>query len=193
MPVDDRVFEHRVDAAGVIRHVNDSWLQFALENGADGLGADAVIGMSLFDYIADPTTRHLYDLLHRRVLRSERTVTVPYRCDSPTLRRFMEMELCASAGLLVYRNRVVRLEERAAVELWDPEIERQGSAVRSCGWCKKLPLPDGRWLEVEEAVAELGLLEAPRPPPITHGICPVCERLVRADIPAESAGGSVAQ
>ena len=177
---DSREFVYLVDATGTIRYVNEAWVDFAAENGASHLDIEAVTNTSLFDYIEDRTTRQLYDVLHNRVLKTRGPVRIPFRCDSPTRRRLMEMELRMEDGLIGYHNRVLRLEERDPVPLWDPERARNGTPIRACGWCKKLPTPDGRWLEAEDAIRELDLFESADLPPISHGICPACELLVRS-------------
>jgi len=47
-----------------------------------------------------------------------------------------------------------------------------------CSWCKRVPDGSGRWLEVEEAVAELGLMAGPHLPRVSHGICPACGKAI---------------
>lgn len=54
------------------------------------------------------------------------------------------------------------------------EVERTDAMLIMCGWCKKVALPDDRWVEVEEAVKVLQLFDAPRLPRISHGICREC-------------------
>lgn len=46
--------------------------------------------------------------------------------------------------------------------------------VALCSWCKQVRGDDGRWREVEEAMAE-GLLDRDHPPAISHAACPSCE------------------
>jgi hypothetical protein len=48
-----------------------------------------------------------------------------------------------------------------------------------CGWCDRF-LVDGEWVEVEEAVARLGLFELPKLPSIDHGVCPDCTEMLLA-------------
>jgi hypothetical protein len=48
-----------------------------------------------------------------------------------------------------------------------------------CGWCDRF-LVDGEWVEVEEAVARLGLFQLPEMPAISHGVCPDCTEMLIA-------------
>jgi hypothetical protein len=47
-----------------------------------------------------------------------------------------------------------------------------------CSWCRRVRLDAARWVEVEDAVAELRLFEDVRPPQISHGVCPICVPLL---------------
>jgi hypothetical protein len=43
-----------------------------------------------------------------------------------------------------------------------------------CSWCKQVRLAEAVWVEVEEALVQLGLLELESLPQITHGACQAC-------------------
>jgi hypothetical protein len=62
-----------------------------------------------------------------------------------------------------------------------------------CGWCKRTQLPTGRWVEIEEAVEELGLFEDSPLPGVTHGICLPCHEAMdrMLDDAAVGAAGTV--
>ncbi|MDQ2669268.1 MAG: hypothetical protein M3Y31_01410 [Gemmatimonadota bacterium] len=171
---------YELDSDLRISSVDTGWSEFASTNAAPQLAAPAPVGQPLFSYIRDLTTVHLYRRLFDRVARTEQPVTFTFRCDAPALRRLLEMEIRpgAIAGLRL-QTRVVRLEPRVRVALLDPLIARTGAALRMCSWCKAVDA-DGRWCEVEEAVAHLRLFERERLPDITHGICPPCEARIEA-------------
>jgi len=50
-----------------------------------------------------------------------------------------------------------------------------GRLVRMCSWCKKIERNQA-WVKIEEAVEEVGLLDALHLSRITHTICPECYR-----------------
>ncbi len=48
-----------------------------------------------------------------------------------------------------------------------------------CGWCDRF-LVGEEWLEVEQAVARLGLFQRAEMPAISHDICPDCGEMLMA-------------
>lgn len=168
------VFIHTVDQNDLIIDVNDNWLRFAQENEAPHLSRQAVIGRSLWTFIAGLETRHIYQLLMRRVRQNQRPIVFTYRGDSPALRRYIQMEIVPAADeALEFRNYLLREEYRDHVRLLDPTAERDHELLRICSWCNRIRC-DETWLSVEEAVNYLGLFGASQLPQITHGICPDC-------------------
>ena len=174
-PTDPREFVHRVDTDGRITFVNDAWLAFAAENDWN-TSASEVLNSALMKYISDPETRHIYDLLMERVREDGYQVRFNYRCDSPDCRRFMEMRIHHDRVLdqVEYCSRVLNLEERDPVALFDSgPAEYSENVVTVCSWCKSVKV-DHIWVEIEQAVKRLGLFAAQVLPQISHGICPAC-------------------
>ncbi|MGC8827572.1 MAG: PAS domain-containing protein, partial [Anaerolineae bacterium] len=172
---DPRLFVYQIDAGDVITTVNDAWDEFALENEAPHLTGQGVIGRSLWDFIAGEETRHLYRILFQRVREGKRPISIPFRCDAPDCRRYMEMQMIPdNAGGITFANRVLRVERRPAVRLLEQGAPRSPDFVTMCGWCKRVRLPDDRWVEVEEAIRVLHLFDERAVPQISHGICPEC-------------------
>ena len=87
------VFEYQIDSNDVLVLVSDDWLAFARENGASELDAKFIIGRSLWDFIPDEPTQTLYRDVIATVRATDQPIVVPFRCDSPTLRRFMRLEV----------------------------------------------------------------------------------------------------
>lgn len=157
--------------------VNGGWREFARANGAAHL-AHAVVGTAVWEWMAGVEVEHLYRLLFARVRKTGRSVTIPFRCDSPDARRFMELEICAlPAGGLRCSARIERLEPRRSIPFLDSGVSRSDALVAICSWCKRVREGEDRWLEIEDASSRLGLLLPPFPG-ITHSICPQCVPLV---------------
>lgn len=172
-----RLFSHTIDFQDIIIAVNDAWLHFAQENAAPYLTREAVIGCSLWDFIAGLETRQIYQLLMRQVRQSQQRVVFTYRCDSPTIRRYLWMEIVPAPDLAIeYRSYVLREESRHHVRLLDVTAERNVDLLHMCSWCSRVRC-DEVWLPVEEAVKILGLFGSAELPQITHGICPDCALL----------------
>jgi hypothetical protein len=97
-PLDQRRFIWVIDGADKIVHVNDDWLAFAAENFTPQLTASVVLDQYIWRFIQGQETSYLYRQIFRRVRAGNSPVKIPFRCDSPDCRRFMEMELTLLPG-----------------------------------------------------------------------------------------------
>lgn len=163
---------YQIEAHDDITCVSDSWTVFAISNDAPNL-TEHVVGHSLWEFVSDGTTRQVYrDLLAR--VRGGRTVTFSYRCDSPSLRRYMRMTMTPRAHNGVgFDSLTLRTESRTPPMFMVPAVEECDALLRVCSWCKRVAVADD-WLEVEVAVERLGLFSNGSPVGITHGMCPAC-------------------
>jgi hypothetical protein len=178
------MFVHQIEADDTLSWVNDAWLQFARDNNATHLTREAILGRPLWDFITEATTRHFYQILVQRVRALARVIKLHYRCDSPEKRRFMRMEIHPwGEGRLQFRNWILREEIRPALELLAAPGDGSGRLITMCSWCKRVHNPAaGEWQEPEQAVRQMQLFNCATPPPITHGICPACEKALEAEI-----------
>jgi hypothetical protein len=152
--------------------VSDGWTAFALENSGHHLMPEAVVGKVLWEL--DPGSRALYGPLLSVVRTGQRPIVVPFRCDSPARRRWLQMELLPMAGAAVqFRSRTLRSSARRPVALIDLKTPRSAQLIVMCSWCKAVQVGTA-WLEVEAAMQRLRLLEQRVLPHVTHGICPAC-------------------
>jgi hypothetical protein len=138
-----------LDERDVIVDVNAAWNAFALQNGGILL-ADEVIGEKLTRFITGEPTRMYVRTVLEGVRTLGRPAVRPYRCDSPGLKRFMQMSVVPEAG-----NRL-RLEHRCLrVEGREPAVAvefRPGkSAVRSCSVCNRIE-HRGEWIEASQRI-----------------------------------------
>ena len=167
--------EYVLDSDDVIAEVSPAFLAFAQENDAPGLTASALIGAPIWNFVAGTPTREIYAACFERVRSTLRTVTLPFRCDSPTCRRIMELTVVPGAEQSIRLSAVLlRAETRLAVPLLDPRIERSGEILEACSFCRRIRIDDATWLDVEEAVGRLGLFDSPQLPMLSHGVCPAC-------------------
>jgi len=179
---DTRRFVYHVDRDNTIIRVNADWIAFAQENAAAHLDDTTVIGQSLLDYVTDRETRHLYALLLQKVRNAQASITLPFRCDSPSLRRYMELTLVPHINAGVeFDAQLIRIEPRPPMALLDPTQQRSEDFVVICSWCKRIRTPAG-WCEVEVAVRRLRLFDTAKLPALSHGICPSCQQMVRREL-----------
>lgn len=173
--------EYRIDREDRVVEVNEAWRRFALLNGGDELGH--ALGRSLWDAIDGAEVRFVWEELLRRARSVLRAIEIDYRCDAPAARRFMRMRLEARDDGSVYlrtwplavepRDEVRALERRAT-------IAARGALI-SCAWCRRVVSRD-RWLEIEDALAELGVAVDDDVPLVSHGICADCAARVEAKL-----------
>ena len=174
---------YRVDASDTITYVNPQWAKFARENDANSLAAASAVGRSLWDYVSGADTQQVYRHLFAEV-RAGRTITVPFRCDSPTLRRYQEMRLTPlREGGIECESRLLKQEVRdlGPLALLETGGTRSNVSITMCSWCKRVQDPVGTWLDLEKAVAVMQLLSTHPPPAVTHGICSSCRSSLMPD------------
>lgn len=177
---------YRLDQHDVITRVNTAWRTFAAANGAPALASSAV-GTSLWAHVSGTETRRLYESLHATVRATGRAVTLPYRCDAPDERRWMELTVRPlGGGQLQVVSALVRRAERTPVLLLDATVPRGDWPMLVCGWCSRVrtvaqaafgsavPAP---WVNVESVRA--GLTGATVLPRLMHDVCPDCVDEVR--------------
>jgi hypothetical protein len=182
---DRRTFLYRIDADNIITFVSPEWLAFAAENGAPHLVAPGVLGQPLKQFIADIQTQHLYNVLLTQVRTGRSEIRVPFRCDAPDQRRYMELVMRSWAGKgIEFRSHVLREEPRPSVKWLSADAARSDRMVRMCSYCKRVATPE--WVEVEEAISRLRLFEQDYLPQITHGICTDCHQQLQKTIAATS-------
>ena len=175
---DKRIFIHRIDSDDNIIFVNDNWLSFASENDAHDLLLKGVLNQSLWDFMADTDTHHLYRIILEKVRTHQLSLKFSFRCDSPVFRRFMELEVRPfQEDGVEFKSRVLKLESREPIKLLDAGTDRSSDVVKMCGWCKKV-YAETMWVEIEEAIERLNLFGISKPPQTTHGICPSCNENV---------------
>ncbi len=183
MNQDTREFSYTIDAGDRILSANQNWFAFALENGVSDLTEQNVIGRIIWDFISDGTTRHIFEVLFKKVRESGAEMKLPYRCDSPGCKRYMELTLIRRPqNIIEFRSRILREEIRQPVRLLENNINRSNERLVMCGWCKKVRMPDGTMVEAEEAVQILNLFDSPCLPHITHSICEPCGAMFERQI-----------
>jgi hypothetical protein len=164
--------------------IDAGWSEFALANGAPELTAPALLGRPLMSRIAGDSTAHLYETLFDKVRRTRRPIVVPFRCDAPTLRRFLELTIAPGSRGLRLTSTLLRTESRLRVSLLDARTPRGEEWIQMCSFCKHVKGPEG-WCEVEDAVVALHLFERDLVPTVSHGVCPACLQKALALIDAE--------
>lgn len=174
-----------LDAADTIVGVDEAWLQFARANQAPELTREAIVGRPLSTFITGLEMVELTALLTAAARKRGTAIAVPFRCDSPDVRRFMTMTLQAELrGGVRFEYRLDRVEPRTEGALFDRQAPRSEDLIRVCSWCGRIRHAEA-WNEVEQAIALGGyFVRGALIPKLSHGICDDCRSVLVA-----SAGG----
>jgi hypothetical protein len=166
---------YTIDDQDAMESVNPAWLAFAQENGAAELTREAVLGRPIWNFIEGRTTRQLYRELIHRVRHTGSALNVPFRCDSPTVRRYMRLEIEAlEAGRVQFACEIQRVQLRPYLAILDPQTPRSAGHLTICSCCKRVLLKDVGWLELEDALLRLKPLEEPKAPQLDYSLCDSC-------------------
>ncbi len=171
----EAVYTYKIDADDRIIEVDENWLEFAKANHTPELLDGSVIGQSIWRYIADTETRHLYQVMLDNVRMTQRNVSVPFRGDSPDCKRFMELKLSSLPGKAVlFTSTLVEAAPQAYMPLFDVTRERTSDSVQICSWCKAVKVSMQDWYNADEAVVALKLFGEDVMPEVEHSMCPSC-------------------
>ena len=174
---------YRIDRNDALVYADGAFRRFAASVGEPDLG-ERMLGQSLWDYIGDPELSALHLALISRA-RQGHEVTIRTRCDSESMARSVEITFVPQEdGAVELRCRLAGAELLNA-NLLPPSTGREGAMLRLCAWCYRGER-DG-WRDIEDVVTAQHLLERPRAPFITHGICEDCLAERHAELDATAA------
>lgn len=174
-----QIYRYDVDASDFIVWVDNLWLAFAKENGAPQLNVDSVLGHSLWDFVSGDVTRRLYSEIHTRVRSTGNSVVLPFRCDSPSLKRHMQLTITQREGLLRYESILLRAEPHGHFAALESERPRSECVLTMCSCCKRALLESLGWLDVEDFSARLRLFDSVEVPQLRYNVCPQCAQLMK--------------
>lgn len=179
-------FWYTIDSENKILSYSRNFEPFARTNGWHYF--ESITGKNLFDFIEGMEVQHIYKILFEFVRQGKSIGPIPFRCDSPSQRRYLELYLYPlPEGSINIVTRLLRTEHRKPVTALMPNIERSDEIIVMCSMCKKIKLEEGLWKEIEEALKILRLFDVPNPPRISHGLCEDCFANVMAEIKRQTA------
>jgi hypothetical protein len=167
---------YTLDPDDAITAVTGDWDRFALDNGGDESLSTKIIGRRLDHFISGDVTLMFVRTLLMSARTLKRTIQRPYRCDSPQLKRFMEMTIVPRGnGVLEVCHRQVRSEPYRYALTFTAAMPGAGSNfVKRCSLCQRIRVGD-RWSEVDDAVLEGRLQQgAAAKLAVLYGVCPDC-------------------
>lgn len=175
---------YTLDAENRIVATSPHWDDFALENDGPMACAAQVMYRNVLDFVTGDELRMLLAGLFKNARDHQRTVRVPFRCDAPTRCRHLMMSITPEVNQwLTVNTQLTRATARPAAETLPEELQG-GDGIRICAWCNRIKLGEA-WRELEEGITHLGLFSEPMMPPLNHGICENCVRLLEMDFPKD--------
>lgn len=168
-----------LDAADRIIEIGGNWDGFAASNQGQQAMTRQILGTYLHEHIVDDNSRmFIYTILHG-VRTLNRPATRPYRCDSPTLKRFMQMTVTPlENGVLRVSHHLLRTEALShplnfhAANHRIPTAHWEKAIVR-CSMCNQVKI-DQSWLTPENALEKQPEVARMASIPVIYTVCPQC-------------------
>lgn len=159
---------YTLDRDDRIAAVTEDWDAFALKNDGPGACAAHVVGARLVDSITGDPVRMFMTAILMRVRASGQPESVPYRCDSDTLRRWYVMTLTPLAGGVVRVEHRLEREEPGGAVIRIRTARAGGRATRRCSICCRLETGAG-WVDPFDGGADGDFR-------VIHTICDDCRK-----------------
>lgn len=163
-----------LDADNCIVRVTPEWDEFAAANEGPTCMGPHVCGRKLAEFISGDATRMWVEALVATA-RLGSDLDRPYRCDSPTVKRYMRMRVRPEGELIVMHHKLVR-EEAMSQPVHITSARTQGKMVLRCSMCNRLEI-DEQWIEPDTAMSQ-GKLPARKTVHVIHTVCADCYRML---------------
>ncbi len=166
----------QVDKDNIITRLSSGWDQAAADGqAADSLAQNKVIGLPLRHFITSDTTRMYVESCLKLCRLRQQVLYRPYRCDSPTHKRFLELQLTPLAEQAVEMKHFLLKEEPferpvSIEDITNAEITPAGTYVR-CSFCNRLKSMKNEHWTLPEQVA----LQPSQALRVIHSVCPDCK------------------
>lgn len=172
----DMNLTYTIDGDDKVVETAGDWERFARKNsGSDNL-IHSVLGTSLWDHITDTTTTQIYRSLFTAIRSLNKKVSFPLRCDSPKVKRYLQLTLTPSDdGAIRINSKLVQTEPIQTSSIKGLRVEKGDHFLTICSWCNKLKSDDNNYFEIETFISNHPEIMVVENLQITHGICRQCE------------------
>jgi len=175
---------YSLDKDNNILAVGPGWDEFAAENGAPELESKNLIGKPVLNYFFDEATRRLYVRMFERVRKTGEQISFEYRCDSPSLRRYMRLAVSPSSdqGVTILSETLSKEPREEECFQWErvPAAAQRKARLRNmvlmpaCSVCSRVQVKPESWVEIERALGTMNLTDEPWFPLLSPTLCPEC-------------------
>jgi hypothetical protein len=163
---------YRLDSQDRIVGTGGAWIKIA-SDGSDRLAAERVIGTSIYVHVAGHFTRKFLQAFLSQARLSAGQARQTYRCDSPYLKRFVEMRAMPEGCDRLLVSHQTLDEQPLPFPIQVLQVSRQRASRLRCSICNRLRRKnDGVWREPEDSVhrGETAL--------VIHTVCEDCRKSV---------------
>jgi hypothetical protein len=160
-----------VDGEYRVLWVGGEWDEFALNGGASGALANAVLSTSVMSHIAGEETRAATARMIDTVLEHKRTLRVEYRCDSPSLARkfLMTIQPMKDGRALMVHDLKDAWHFSPPLNRWHYDL---AALDAKCSFCGSVRLDgDSGWTSCDD-------IGDRHPTHVTYEICETCRTAV---------------
>lgn len=159
-----------------IVRVGPCWDRFALANDGAAATGEKIVDRPVWDFVQDAATRMWLESLIALVRLRSVSIQRPYRCDSPDMKRFMQMNIVPEdEGILRVEHSLVRCEPKSR-SVWIDSFSKANSDVRvRCSICGRVRL-DKEWIEpdrLSSSTSRGGIAKLA----VIYGVCDDCKTL----------------
>lgn len=170
-PLREPTVELTVDRDNFIVAVNQSWDEFACQNGAPQLSRGAVLGTNLLDSVSGKVSKNFTLALLELARGRDDEIQLEYRCDSPQVRRYMRLHVRAEKdGAVHFVHEHLYSEHFSQPVLFRTSEQRGRDTSIRCSLCNHVR-HEGFW-KLPDFVSKQIFLG--QPVPVIYGVCPSC-------------------
>ena len=130
-----------------------------------------LLNKDFFKFLTIPELRILFKAIFKEVVSKNKVFETYYRCDSPHSKRRYKLKVYHSDHNIVMEHFLV---EETPLSQPVKFMEKGDLFLKMCSWCNKFYVSSRGYVELEEAIEALSLMEHDILPKITHGICRDC-------------------
>lgn len=164
---------YKIDSQNKIIEVYDSWKNAAeVGKASEKLDPNSVLDKYILNYVTGDVTKVYYYIMYTECRRLKKKLSLTYRCDSPTHKRFMEMEMTPEEDNCITIENFLLKEEpfKHPVHIKD-ETENLLIPPRflRCAICNSLKIDD-EWVLPENIP-----VNKEKEYKVIHSICPTCQ------------------
>lgn len=165
---------YKIDKDNIIIEIFDDWITAAkVGQASDLINVNSVLGTKLLSYILGDSTRMYYDAIFQKCRLLNEEHKIEYRCDSPTHKRTMEMQIIPNEdkNIDIYNFLIKEEPFKNAIYVHENTTSNIRNPIVRCSVCNHLKLKtNGEWMPPEHLVQkeELNFI-------VIHSVCPQCK------------------